>query len=131
MRAERHVLAFALRIGTKGGPYEILAVDEAFRISDELLFSLILLVAFFDGAFQDPGHGLRNNGVSLVNDGVTAAASFVPFCYAAPVAASAVTGCVGGDGRGGHDFMVRREGLKRLEDCSCHFERVIGICEET
>jgi hypothetical protein len=104
---------------------QVFAIDEAFRVRHELLFSFVLLGAFFDCAFQDPGQGLGNHGVSLVDDGVAAAASLVPFCYAAAVASSAVTRSVGGDGGRGHDFMVEGEGLEGLENCCCHFERVI------
>ena len=107
----------------RGGTDQVFAIDEAFRVRHELLFSFVLLGAFFDCAFQDPGQGLGNHGVSLVDDGVAAAASLVPFCYAAAVASSAVTRSVGGDGGRGHDFMVEGERLEGLENCCCHFEK--------
>jgi hypothetical protein len=107
------------------GTYKIFAINEAFEISNEPLFSLVLLVAFFDCAFQDPGQGLGNHAISVINDGITTTTGFVSLCNTAAVATSAMTDSVGGDRRRCHDFMVQGEGLKRLENCSCHFERVI------
>jgi hypothetical protein len=103
--------------------YEVLAVNEAIGISNELLFSLILLVAFLDCTLQDPGQGLGNHTVSIINDRVSPATGLVSLGNAAAVTTSAVTDGIGGDRRRGHDFMVKREGLKRLENCSCHVER--------
>jgi hypothetical protein len=106
-----------------GETYDVLTIYPAFTVSNEFLFSFVLLVAFFNCAFQDPGQGFGNHDISLIDDAISSAAGFITLRNAAAVATSAVARGIGGDRRRSHDLMVEREGLKRLENCSCHFER--------
>jgi hypothetical protein len=105
----------------EGEIYHFLTIYPAFGVSYELVFSFVLLVAFFNCAFQDPGQGLGDHDIALIDQTVFSAT--ISLCNAATVTTSAMARGIGGNGGGSHDFMVKREGLKRLEDCGCHFEK--------
>lgn len=74
--------------------YDVLAVNPTFCVSDEFFFSFILLVAFFDCAFEDPGQSFGNHDISLIDDGISSTARF-SLCNAATVTTTAVAGGIG------------------------------------
>jgi hypothetical protein len=103
-----------------GWTNDFLAIDPTFSIGYELFFSFLFL-AFFDGSLQDPAKGFKDETLAVVHYAVSSSSGLLPW-YTASMSASTVPGSIWGDRRRGHDAIVKWQALKRLENCSSHFE---------
>jgi hypothetical protein len=88
-----------------GGTNDFLAIDPAFGICYELLFSLLRL-AFFDGSLQDPAKSFRDENLAVIDYAIPSPSGLLPR-YASPVSASTVPGSIWGDWRRSHDTIVK------------------------
>jgi fatty acid desaturase len=98
-----------------GRTYNFFAVYPPLAISDELIFSLLLLVILLYSTLQNPCQGLGNHDLSLVHDAISPTSALND---TAAVSASAVSGGVLRDWRWGHNSSVKGEPLHGWEYCS-------------
>jgi hypothetical protein len=102
-------------IEKKRKTHNFFAVYPPLAISDELIFSLLLLVILLYSTLQNPCQVLRNHDLSLVHDAISPTSALND---TAAVSASAVSGGVLRDWRWGHDPSVKGEPLHGWEYCS-------------